>query len=372
MRKYITIIIAIVVLGIGFYGFKSLMNRERKPRPVPETIIQSVFVDEVVNHTFPLVISESGQLVSKNKLEVFAEVQGVMEKTGKEFKPGTTFRKGEVMVKIRNNDYYANLQAQKSALQNLITSIMPDLRLDYPEAFENWNNYLKTFDVNKRLKPLPEPKTEQEKYFISGKNIYTSFYNTKNQEIIYDKYTIRAPFTGILTEAMVNPGTVVRPGQQLGEFIDPNVYELEVAISKSFISSLQIGKKVTVSDPQNPATEWQGKVVRINGRVNPATQTVQVFIELSGKGLREGMYLSAQIQGEELDNVFEVQRNLLVQDEMLYIVRDSTLALTDVQVVHKTNNTVIVRGLENGMLVVSKAVPGTYEGMPVQINTSNE
>ena len=145
------------------------------------------------------------------------------------------------------------------------------------------------------------------------------------------------------------------------------------AMEKQLLKSKKLNTKISVQkveDPQNPGTSWDGKVIRVNGRVNPATQTVQVFIQLSGSDLREGMYLSALIQGEEMIEAFEVQRNLLVQDNNLYIVENGALSLTSIEVLHKTNKTAIVRGLQDGMLVLAKAIPGTYAGMPVEINNS--
>ena len=368
MRKYITVIVARALLVGGVYTARGLINRDKKQRPEAVKVVQTAFVQTVNNKLMPVVVSESGRLVAKNRMEIYAEVQGVMESSNKEFKPGSHYKKGEVMVEIRSNDFYANLQAQKSVLQNLITSIMPDLRLDYPEAYVKWDQYLKDFDVHKPLKELPATSSEKEKFFITGKNIYTTYYNTKNQDIILLKYTLRAPFNGILTEAVVNPGTVVRPGQKLGEYIDTNLYELEVAISKQFLPSLSVGQNVTIVDPQDNTATWKGVISRINGKVDLTTQTVQVFIDLSGTELKEGMYLNAQIAGKPKENSFEVARNLLIDETKLYIVEESALRAVSVEVVHKSDKSVIVQGLSDGMLVITKPIPGSYSGMEVTIN----
>ena len=94
-------------------------------------------------------------------------------------------------------------------------------------------------------------------------------------------------------------------------------------------------------------------------------QTVQVFIQVSGDGLKEGMYLEAWMNGQEQTNAYEVSRNLLVDDHHLYIVEDGALALVRVEPVHFNQNTVIVQGLNNGVQLISKAVPGAYAGMKV-------
>jgi len=217
MKRKITIVAGILIIVGGWFGMDMIINsKETKKVTVPKTV-NTVFTILVKNEDIGINIIENGRLVAKIKTDLYTEVQGVMEPLRKEFKPGVKFRKGETLVKIRSDDSYAKLLAQKSALQNLITSILPDLRLDYPEAFTKWSTYVYDFDINKPIPSLPETSSNKEKYFITGKNIYTTYYNTKNLEIIQSKYTIRAPFDGILTETLINPGTVVRPGQKLGK-----------------------------------------------------------------------------------------------------------------------------------------------------------
>ena len=367
MRKYITIVIGILLIAASAYIANDLANTKKKQRPKKEKVAPTVFVETVHNTSVPVSVLESGRLMDKNRIEFFAEVQGVMEPTKKEFKPGTNYRKGETVVSIRNDDYNANLQAQKSNLQNLITSILPDLRLDYPEAYKKWDEYLRNFDMNKPSPNLPKPTSDKEKFFITGRNIYTSYYSTKNMEIVLDKYNLRAPFSGVLTEALVTPGSLVRPGQKLGEFIDPLVYEMEVSVNQSILPALKVGEQVEVRDTENKSKKWNGKIIRINGKVDRATQTVKVFVELRSGELKEGMYLEAIMNGEPIKDAMEISRSLLIDEKMLYVVQDSTLQLVDITPVFYNEKTVVVRGLEDGQKVISKNVPGAYSGMEVKL-----
>jgi len=368
MRKYSTIIISILLIAGGIYSAKELAGSKKRRGHKKERIMQSVIVEKVQNRSIPIQISESGILVAKNKIEIYAEVQGVMETTSKEFKPGSIYEKDDILVKIRNTDYYAKLQSQKSILENLITSVLPDLQLDYPDAYTKWNAHLKNFDMNKPIGELPETSSDKEKYFIIGKNIYTTYYQTKNLEIVLQKYIIRAPFNGILTEAIVTPGTVVRPGQKLGELINPDVYEMEVSVGKSVLSSLSIGKTVEVINGKNTDLIWHGEIVRINGKVDTETQTVKVFILLKGEELKEGMYLEAHISGNPLKDAYEVSTGLLIDGCKLFIVNNNKLEIVPVKILHKTYDSVVVHGIKDGMQLVSKPISGAYAGMEVSIS----
>ena len=151
-----------------------------------------------------------------------------------------------------------------------------------------------------------------------------------------------------------------------GEFIDPSVYELDVSISKSYSGLLRIGKKVNLNNI-NHTTSWDGTVVRVNGKVDPSTQAVQVFIKVAGEGLKEGMYLEADLLAKEEVDAIEISRKLLVNNSQVFVVKDSTLNLIEVNPVHFTDKSVVVKGLENGTTLLARSVMGAYNGMLVEV-----
>ncbi|WP_456462197.1 efflux RND transporter periplasmic adaptor subunit [Lutibacter sp.] len=371
MRKIISIILAIVLVIGSILFAKYLIDNKKKPKPRVEKIVKTVFTKTVNNTSIPIVITATGNLTAKNKIDIYAEVQGVLEKTKKEFKEGTFFYKGEIIIKINSDEFYANLNAQKSNLFNSIIAIMPDIRLDYPSEYSKWQKYIKDFDLNKNLQKLPETTSEKEKFFISGRGITTAYYNVKNLEVKFNKYTLKAPFNGILTESLVNPGTLIRVGQKLGEFIDPSVYEMGVAVKSEFKNLLQIGKEVELNNLEK-TKKWIGKVVRINGKVDSDTQTIKVFIEVSGKNLKEGQYLEASLLAKSENNAFEVSRNLLIENSKLFIVKDSVLNLVTINPIFENKNSVVIKGLENGTQLLSKPIPGAHSGMLVKIAIENK
>ncbi len=347
-----------------------IVNSKNTARPKPAKVVKTVFVDTVRNQTVPIVVPANGNLVAKRRVELFAEVQGVFRKGSRLFKTGQPYRKGEVIIKIDASEYYASVQSAKSNLYNQITSIMPDLRLDYPEVYQKWANYLNGFDLKRTTPALPEMIDEKEKYFISGRGILTSYYNVKNMEQRLAKYTIRAPYSGILTEALVTEGTLIRSGQKLGEFIDTGIYELEVAVSKSYSDLLQLREEVELVNLDG-SKSYLGKVSRINGRVDQTSQTITAFIEVSNPDLKEGMYLEANLNAKEETNAIEVDRGLLLENDQIFIVRDSILDLIDVNPVYFSDKKVVLKEIPNGTVMVSKPVVGAYAGMLVQVFKEN-
>lgn len=369
MRKIILSLLGILLVIAAIYGAKVIIDSNTVERPPLKKITKTVFIDIVENKTVPIVIPTNGTVTALNKTELFSEVEGVFRSSSKPFRPGQNYQRGQVLLRIDASEFAANVRAARSGLYNTITAIMPDLRLDYPEIYPKWEQYLNNFDVNKNLTALPETNSNQEKFFISGRGVNAAYYNIKNLEARLNKFTIIAPYTGTLTEALVTEGSLVRPGQKLGEYIDPSEFELEVAISKSFSDLLKIGEKVNLTNLEKTQS-FKGVVSRINNRIDPSSQTIQVFINIDDPAVREGMYLEASLEAREIENAIEIPRELLVDQNKMYVVNDSVLELREVEPVYFAKEMVVVRGLKNGTKLISSPVPGAYSGMLVEVNNN--
>ena len=367
MRKTILAVLGILIMVAAFFLMNKLIDSKEKPKPRATKVVKTVFIESVVNKTIPIVIPANGNLTAQRRIELFSEVQGVFKPNRKLFKPGQTYRKGEVLVRLDASEYYASVQSAKSNLYNLITSIMPDLRLDYPDAYPKWQGYLNNFDMGRSTPALPQTTSEQEKFFITGRNIYTTYYNVKNLEERLSKFSIRAPFAGVLTEALVTEGTLVRNGQKLGTFIDPLVYEMEVAIPAAYGNLLKVGETVQLTNLEKTAS-YSGEVIRVNASVDRTSQTISAFIQAKDPDLKEGMYLEANLVAKQEENAIEISRNLLQPNDQLFYVRNDTIlnAIT-VQPVYFSEKNVVVKGVPNGTKILARPVSGAFQGMLVEV-----
>ncbi len=366
MRKIILSLLGIAIIIASFFVAKAIVSSKTRPKAKVDKVIKTVFAEQVKNGTIPIIVPANGNLVAKRRVELYAEVQGVFQKGNKYFKAGETYRKGETIINIDAAEYYASVQSSKSNLYNLITSIMPDLRLDYPEVYPKWQTYLSEFDLDKTTPPLPEMSSEKEKYFISGRGILTSYYNVKNQEQRLRKYRITAPFSGVLTEVLVTEGSLVRSGQKLGEFINTDIYELEVSISKTYSDLLKVNEEVQLVNLDRTKT-YTGKVARINGSIDQASQTIKAFIDVSDEDLKEGMYLEANLNAKQETDAIEIDRSLLLENNQIFVVRDSLLDVIDVKPVYFSDRQVVLKEIPEGTTIITRPVVGAYAGMLVKI-----
>jgi multidrug efflux pump subunit AcrA (membrane-fusion protein) len=369
MPLFLSILLALAIIAGSIYAAREIMDSKDTQRPTVPKQIKVVRVDTVRNQEVSVTVSASGSLVAREKVALYSEVQGIFKKGTRLFKTGQPYRKGETLIRIDPTEYKATVVSARSNLYNQITGIMPDLRLDFPEAFPQWEAYLRKFDLNRPVRPLPKANSELESFFISGRGIDAAYYNLKNLESRLSKFRITAPFDGVLTEALVTEGTLIRPGQKLGEFINPAEYELEVSLSKTYGDLLKVGNQVVLTELDDSST-YKGYINRVNARVDPASQTITVFIGVRDKSLKEGQYLQARLRARKIEDAYSMDRSLLQEGNRVYVVRDTILDLMNVEPVHFGDSQVVLKGLPEGSLVLSRPVVGAHKGMRVKIDTT--
>ncbi len=366
-RKLIIVGAGVTVLLVS-YGISELFaSKETPPRKAPPKGKVSVFAQEVENDTIYPNLSATGPVMASQSIELYAEVQGLMNPGTKPFKPGVSFQKGEILLQVSTEDKAAELISQRTQFQALIMSVLPDLELDYPDQSPEWKSYALSIKPDQSLPDIPKIKEESLKRFLIGQNVLSRYYTLRNLEINFSKRTLRAPFSGLLAEANANPGTLIRPGQRLGKFIQPGDYELELAIPFEQAKRLKLGDPVNIFQSTFSEDTLVGKIKRINQTIDQGSQTLQVYVEIKGDQVQDGMYLRAELPISPYPNALEVNRNLVFNENEVFIVQDGKLSSIQIQPLFYTSNTVVISGVRNGTQLVTKRVPGGFSGMPVEI-----
>ena len=107
---------------------------------------------------------------------------------------------------------------------------------------------------------------------------------------------IRAPFAGVITSRMVDPGALAAPGVPLLQMDQDGPLQLQAAIDESAIAAVHIGMTIPVSVDGASLADDSGKVEQIVPAADPSSHTFLIKIDLApSKQLRAGMYGTARI-----------------------------------------------------------------------------
>lgn len=321
-----------------------------------------VAVQEVKTSEIQIKIRVNGRLKALNRMEIYPEVNGILLSTS--FREGASMSAGDIIARMDSREFELQLQSQKSSLISLLAQSLPDMAVDYPEAYPYWKSFAASIRSDAPLPSLPLVGNDQLRQYLSVRSILPSYYNIQSQEERLKKYLIRAPYNGILSEALVDPGTMVRAGQKIGTYVNRGAYELQASLSLNDLNYLKTGSKVRLYTEKKDQS-YIGTLSRVNTVVDPLTQMVSAFLTVEGPDLREGLYLQAEIWGGVRENAYEVKRQMLQGNQLYLVGRDSSLYLKEVEILSFNGENAIISGLTSGDMMPVRMIPGAFEGLKV-------
>ncbi len=365
-KTFISLGIAVLIVVLAFGVVKLMKSGQKKES---KKSVHKAPLVEVVKPNFGDVrfkAHATGKLKAVERFDIVSEVNGQLGKQALLFKEGKTYKKGQLMLSINSTEYRMGLIAKKSDFITRITSVLADLKYDYPKAYQKWYDYVNSLDVNKTLPTIPKADSDKEKFYLVGKGLYSIYYNLKSMEERLGKYNIRAPYNGVVVFANAVSGEAVRPGSRLGTFISTRAFDLEVTYPLNVMRHIKVGTPAELysSDLQ---TSWKGKVIRIGAGIDPKTQSVKVFIRTSGKGLIEGMFLTASVQQQPIKNAISISRKLINGQGSVFVVEDNKLRLKKVEVIESNGDMAVVKGLSSDDILMTTVIKSAYNGMEVRV-----
>lgn len=177
----------------------------------------------------------------------------------------------------------------------------------------------------------------------------------ESAKVAFDKTTIRAPFSGTITERHQNVGNMARPGDALFTLVDLNTLLIYTHLPEMEWSHVAPGQQVILETETLPDGTFNGTIHRVSSIINPQNGTFKVTIRIDDPGwrLKPGMFVKVTILADQHEGVLLIPKIALLEDDEVFTVKDSiatrvalTLGLQD------ADFTEIQEGLSPGDLVV--------------------
>ncbi|MCK4746880.1 MAG: HlyD family efflux transporter periplasmic adaptor subunit, partial [Bacteroidales bacterium] len=301
--------------------------------------------------------SYRGRVASLENVVLSAEVNGKILPGDVPLKEGQSFRKGDLLVSIYNEDMLASLQSMRSSYLQVVSAVLPDLKIDFPEEFRKWSSFFNSIDINTMMPELPGIPSEKERVFVASRNILTQYYSIKQQEVNFKKYKLYAPYDGAYKTVTSEVGSVASMNMQIATLIRTDVMEVIVPVLPEELDWIVEGMEVELH--RNNDSSVAGSISRIAGFIDPGSQSINVYISVrnhrSGH-LLEGEFVEADFTARESVSGMIVPREALLNECSVFVLEDSVLAERKVNVVGRLDDHFIIEGYQEGETIVVESL----------------
>lgn len=379
----LVIVLASVMAFVVFPQFKAPPEQHTVEKKA--LLVEAQFVER---RSLNFMVESQGVVKPRTQTTMAAEVSGKITSVSSRFITGGFLNKGEVLLEIDPSDYSVGVKLAEATLASRKAQFSSE-KARSEQALKDWqrlnSNSGKPNDLVLRLPQLAEAKA----------NVRAAEADLERAIRNLERTKIRMPYAGMVREKRVDIGQFVNPGTPLGTMFAVDTVEIRLPVTSeellfinlpafSEISSASRPQVTLSSNTRGQVTNWQAELVRSEGVVDEKSRQVYLVAQivdpygLLGQSqqppLSIGTFLSAQIEGRLVDNLFVIPRHALTNGNQLMVVSmDSKLEFRQVYVVRSTPTEVYISsGLNDGDRVISTSLAAPVEGMPVRVREEPE
>ena len=347
-----------------------------EPNPeasVPETI-RNVAVVKAESTQIPDSIPALGTVRATQTAQLSAQIMGSVTRI--DVREGDPVKQGQVLVEIDAAQAQAGLDRAQAALSGaqhelLAARTQRDLAAStlkrYSALYERKSVSPQEFDEVRAQQSAASARAE------AAQDAVTQAKATVGQAQTAFNYTrIRAPFNGIVTARLVDPGAMAAPGTPLMTVESRGRYRAEVTVDESSLNLVKIGHDIPVSLDAYPDESFNGKVIQVFPSADALSRTFLVKIELPESAtLRSGLSARANFSRGTRDIVVLPTSAVVDRGAMkaVYVVNpDHTTTLRYVTVgAAQQNHFEILSGVAAYETVVASPSDREFAGKKIEV-----
>ncbi len=381
--RVLRVLLPLVVVGIAVLAAAAMIrSRPDVETQTPIIAPPGVRVHEVALHEEQVAVVSQGTVRPRTETQLVPEISGRVTWVAPSFAEGGFFNAGDTLLTLDPFDYQQAVVSARSQL----TEARLRLATEDAEAEVAQREWEELGRGDPRALTLREPQLEDARASVAAAEA-----NVERAQRDVERADIIAPYSGRVRTKSVDLGQFVTLGSPIATIYSVEAAEIRLPLPDGELAYLNLplayrgaqnrrGPAVTIrSTFAGSSYEWQGRIVRTEGEIDPVSRMVHVVAEVadpyaagadrSRPPLAVGMYVDAEIEGRVFDDVAVLPRAALRgQNQVLIVDSANQIHYREIDILRRTITSIYVRGgLEKGDRVVTSAIDAPTEGMLVQV-----
>lgn len=369
------IIIPILILIVGLASMVGLMQSggsEERLEPAP--VLLQVEVVEARQQAQQAQIYSSGVVSAMKQISIIPQVSGKIVRIAEGLQAGRRFEKGELIAEIEATDYkFAVRQERARVAQASLNLQLEEERMS--AAQQEW-------ELLGNEGQAPELASRRPHLELMKTNLDAAKASLDRAQLNVSRTKIFAPFNAVVQQEQLDIGQIVG-GASVMVLQGTDSFMVRATVPVSRLMDIAIpdideeeASEVTIRfTPSNRvALERKGRVLRLEGALDPQARTANILIEvkepLQGElPLLLGSYVSIQIHGKSIDKGYRLPATTLREGSYVLVAdAENKLARKDVEVGWiDQEEMVIIDGLDEGDKIVETSISYPIYGSQLQI-----
>jgi membrane fusion protein, multidrug efflux system len=292
-------------------------------------------------------IITTATLEPESQVTLVSETNGIVAKLYVE--EGNSVKEGQIICQLEDRGKQVVLQKANISYQNA------------------------KMELERRQKSYDQKIISQSEYDKAKYDMEVAESGQKTAQVDIDRMTIRAPFSGVITERFIEKGQTIQAQAQLFTLVDTNPLKAKIYLPEREIFGIEDNQTVELSLNAEKDVRFKGHVKQINPAVDPKTGTVKVTVEVTEapQSVRPGSFIDVKLVTQRHDNSILIPKKALVEEageRYVFLITKGIAARKSVQIGFMDDlNAEILKGINTGDSVVIAGQGSLRDGIKTEI-----
>jgi RND family efflux transporter MFP subunit len=183
---------------------------------------------------------------------------------------------------------------------------------------------------------------------------------------------IVAPFSGRVTDRMIQLGETVMPGRECFKLVDVIPMRARVYFPERELPRVRVGQSAAVEVEAHPGREFPARITLVNPVVDRTNGTFKVTLEVHDRDglLRPGSFGRVRIRTGDFDDALIIPRRAVVNEDgedFVFVAHGDTVARVPIRIGAISGDTSqVLSGLAQGDSIVTIGQGGLKQGSRIK------
>lgn len=369
----ITTALALVMIPAAIqYTYSAIQNQPEPEKYEAKPDIPLVTTIEAKSGKYSSAVSALGVVQPEDEISLKSQVSGNIVWRNPDFIEGKRIRKGDALIQIDDTDFQAALAAAKQGLAEARLALKQE-ESHQQQAQREWQR--------SGIKQKPSSlvlRTPQ--LNVANAQLQAAKAAVQQAERDLKSTRLTAPFDAVVVARHIGTGSYVERGSDVALLQSSQKAEVHLSLSAhqwSRLDDTPVGSSVNITNRHYPNILWEGQIKSIAQRLDTNTRLRRVIVEIDQPldqptPLLFGTFVSVELQGTELNDLFALPSTALTADGYVWYVENDLLERVKRPPVFSSGDTTYIhRGeLPHSLNLVTKPLSSYLSGM--QVSTTRQ
>ena len=374
---WLSVILPLVIL-IGVVALVKVMTSSKPKafnRKPPETV-ETVEIAPVNYQDYQVFIDSYGNIEASTSSQLVAQVSGQVISVADNFKTGLPIKKGQELLRVDARDYKIEVRIAGAEVANAQLALNEE-KARAAQALKDW----KKINPNKKANALVlrEPQLASAQASLEAATA-----RLEKAKLALSRATVTAPYDGYIVQRLVSVGELINTNTPVATIFSSDSLEARLPVPSNKVQFLKSPNKGAAqvkleADFAGQTESWIVPLDRSDSVIDEETRQWYVTAKLPSDFLavnpkvKVGQFVSAEIEGELLEDVVVVPSTILTADDQIFVYREGAVYRRDIKILWQDEQSTVIDptgekpNLEEGEQLVTSRLSFVADGAKARL-----